>query len=160
MTPKLLFTLICDDARIEKSNKLIIIGLYNHAINFESRLVDKVRGFQRLAQHAELRGPLGSTTAQPPEQPRPQFALPQLCLVRRWHVDSPGHKAHTELIGPEGKVYATVETELPNPSGDDYCQEIVQFAGLVLIPGEYKIVTKFDSLEHTEQFVVRVLERH
>lgn len=141
MTPKLLFTLICDDARIEKSNKLIIIGLYNYVINF---------GIPQPQRHPTLPGNIVS------EQPRLQFAIPQLCLVRRWYVDSAGHKVHTELIGPEGKVHARVDTELALPPTDNYSQEVVQFAGVILIPGEYKIVTKFDNLEHTEHFVVRV----
>lgn len=139
MPAKLLFTLICDDAREEKSGKLVIIGLYNYSIIFRGL---PPQGLDLLA------GP-GKGRAQ-------RFALPQLCLVRRWYVDSPGQRVRTELIEPDGKATVISETELPVPRTDDYYQEILRIVGIIISPGLYTIRTTAEKYEYKEHFEVRV----
>lgn len=136
MGAELKFTLICDDARVEVSNKVIVIGLYNYSINF-------------------------SQAQAPPTQPGlpVHYALPQLCLVRRWFVDSPGVKVKTELIDPEGKAMQVAERELRYPSEDNFDQEIINIRGILLTKGRYKIRTSISgAVERTleDAFEVRI----
>lgn len=137
MGAKLQFTLICDDARTEVSNKLIVIGLYNYSITFP-RIPE-----QQLKNNQPVR-----------------YALPQLCLVRRWLVDSPGNSIKTELIDPDGKVMQLAERELRFPAEDNLDQEIINVRGILLVPGRYTVRTTLSgtstgTLEDT--FEVRVI---
>ncbi len=135
MAAKLLFTLMCDDARIEMTNKLIIIGLYNKIINFAG--LGARQGFAGLA--APRRAQEADAQVSPPK-----YALPMLCLVRRWILDSP-LKVQTSIIGPDGKSAVSVETSLSPPEDESYCQDVVQIRGIVLIPGLYKIIATFND---------------
>jgi hypothetical protein len=125
MSNQPLFTLICDDVRIETSNKLVIIGLYNYVINFQSPVAQSSTGMS------------GSATL--------LFALPFLTIVRRWHVTEAGKKAHTELIDPSGKSITISDVELTVPTSNDFYQEIIRIAGMVLTRGVYTIKTTYHS---------------
>ncbi len=142
MSVKPLFTLICDDVRIEDStNKLIIIGLYGYSINFT------------LAQ------PQSPAPGAP--DAKPKFALPFLCFVRRWKVDAPGRKARTEIIDPDGKSHLIGETELL-VRGEDYHQEILKVAGIMLQEGVYTLHTTWNDdgpSVYEEKFRVSVLQK-
>ena len=140
MAVRLIFTLICDDVRIERSNKLIVVGLYNRVI-----------GFPNVGQ-ASLKG-------QTPVGQAPKFALPSLCFVRRWIVDSPGVKARTELIDPNGQSVPIGEEELPVPAEHSYHQQLIRMNGIILIPGVYTIRTTYDEKApstYDEQFEVKI----
>jgi len=141
MKPELLFTLLCDDVREERSGKLVIVGLYNYDINFLEQKRSETEG---AADQPES----GSTGKQ-------KFGLPQLCLVRRWKVDSPGHKTRTEFIGPKGKILANVERELIAQKEGIYYQEIIRILGPILEPGKYTIRTTLDETVSNEYFEVR-----
>jgi hypothetical protein len=137
MSAKLLFTLICDDVRVENTRKLVLVGVYNYTITFPA--------------------PVGL----PPSQPNspPKFALPKLCLVRRWRVDTPEFTAQTSILDPNNTVAISFETKLTKPSDDTFCQEVVQLAGPVLFPGQYSIVTTVSGAEqegNRELFEVRL----
>jgi hypothetical protein len=139
MSVKPLFTLICDDVRVENTNKLIIIGLYGSSINFSV---------------PQVPAPAPGTA-----QTRPKLALPFLCVVRRWKVDAPGRTAKTEIIDPEGRSQQIAETQLI-ARDDDYHQEIIKVAGIILQEGVYTIRTTWDDNGPSvcdEKFRVRIL---
>lgn len=144
MSVKPLFTLICDDVRIEDStNKLIIIGLYGYSINFT------------IAQ------PQSPAPAPGTPNTKPKFALPFLCFVRRWQVDAPGLRAKTEIIDPEGRSQLIGETELL-VRGDDYHQEILKVSGILLQEGIYTLRTTWNGegpSVYEEKFRVNVLQQ-
>jgi hypothetical protein len=145
MPVKPLFTLICDDVRIESSNKLVIVGLYNNVINF---MVPSVPVGQ---------GPSGNVP--PGSGPVMQFALPFLTLVRRWIVTEPGKTAKTAIIDPTGKSTPIGETQLVVPPNDEPLQEVLRIAGIILVPGPYTIRTTYTNLVpevYDEVFEVRV----
>lgn len=142
MGPKLLFTVLCDDVREEKSGKLLLVGLYNYDITF----------FQEPSPGRDRAiAPIGTANIS-----AVKFALPQLCLVRRWMVEGAGDKTRTQIIGPDGKTYADVETELRVPLGGGYHQEIIRIAGLALAPGMYLIRTSFPGGTSEDRFEVRI----
>jgi hypothetical protein len=140
MSVKLLFTLICDDVRVEDStNKLIIIGLYGYSINIG----------------------IAQPQSPPPGAGTLKVALPYLCFVRRWQVDSPGRRAKTTIIDPGGASHQIGDTELI-VRGDDYHQEIIKVAGMLLEDGTYKLVTTWDDdgpAVHEEKFRVKVTQK-
>jgi hypothetical protein len=140
-----LFTLICDDVRVESSNKLIIIGLYNKIINFQAPTI--------VMEQITPGKPTVTST------PVMQFALPFLTLVRRWIVTEPGRKAQTSIVDPNGKSTLVGETQLPVPPNDEPLQEVLRLAGIILMPGVYTIKTTYTNVaqeEYNEQFEVRV----
>lgn len=136
MPTNLLFTLLCDDVREETSGKLTIIGLYNYAIGFVApNLI--------------------------PDASKPiKFVLPQLCIVQRWHIDSPGRKAVTEIVGPQGQPVARAEVTLVVSPEEGYSHAIMKFMGMVLDPGKYTLRTVFESLVHEESFEVKIAQHH
>jgi len=156
MGVRLLFTLICDDAREEKANKLILIGLYNYSINFQRSPEQKPQPFSRIGDTGKSSRRLGDARISPTEQHTTTgFALPQLYIVRRWFVDSPGNVARTELIEPSGNKRLLGERELPVLEPDKYYQEKFALAGFLLIEGEYTIRTSVGDFLNEEKFVVR-----
>lgn len=156
MGARLLFTLICDDAREEKSGKLVVVGLYNYTINFQKSSEQVPQLFGRLGQSGTPRRKLGdaglNTSVQ---QPTTRFALPQLCIVRRWYVDGHGHSAQTELIEPGGNRRLLADRELPVVEPDKHYQEIFAIAGFILTEGDYIIHTTVGESHFEEKFVVR-----
>jgi hypothetical protein len=134
MTNRILFTLICDDAREEKSNKLIIVGLYNGIIGFAQPPAQK--GFARLGVQQTPKGGISA--------PRAKYGLPLLCIVRRWVLDSPVN-VETAIIGPDGMKVASANSQLSPPQDGSHCQEIIKIGGLVLTPGPHKIVTTYND---------------
>jgi hypothetical protein len=135
MPAKLLLTLLCDDVREEKSEKLSLIGIYNYAIVFP----------------APPPNAGGATTPT-------KFALPQLCIFRRWIVDSAGLISLTELVDPQGVVRAKAELPLVHDQRDDYHNQILRLFGVILDPGRYTIRTKCGASEYTDYFEVRILD--
>ncbi len=138
MPSQLLFTLICDDVRIESTNKLTFVGIYNYAINF---LVD----------------PNSNTTT--PGAPL-TFGLQKLCIVRRWNLDTSSLTVNTQIVGPSNEVVFNFETKPSIRPEDAYCHEIVQLAGIILSPGKHKIITRYkDGGPHEviEEFDVRAI---
>jgi hypothetical protein len=133
MPAKLLFTIICDDIRAEDNGKLILIGVYNGVINFRK-------------------------TAAPQEQDgEMKYALPQLCILRRWSLDSVGVKVKTELVEPSGQKRPFPDTELPLQPESDSSQDIMRIVGIVLTRGKYKLITTVlgqASQEYEETFLV------
>lgn len=129
MANKLLFTIVCDDVRIEQSQKILIVGLYNRTINF------------RL----------------PPQQlpAPPKLVLPQLCIFRRWLIDTPGVIVRTTLIDPNLNATQLNNVALQVPDDGAYFQDVTVMPGLVLEPGEYTIRSDWGSGQHDEPFVVR-----
>jgi hypothetical protein len=146
MAVKPLFTLICDDVRIETSNKLLVIGLYNYIINFQvpTTVVEQVAPGQGAIR----------------QSPTPQFALPLLTLVRRWLVTEGGHRARTELIDPLGKTTPIADIELQVRPKNEPFQEVIRINGILLTPGVYTIRTTYATPgQHVydEQFEVGVI---
>jgi hypothetical protein len=138
MAMKFKFMLICDDARIEQSGKVIIVGLYNHSITFKRQV---------------------ATPPQSGEQ-HDRFVLPQLTLLRRWEIDdSTEHTVTTRITGPHGEIM-TGESRFSRPASEPYLQEIISFRGPILTEGAYTISTTWDGPplgEYTEQFEVSVV---
>src|SRR5690349_13515938 len=117
MSIKLMFTLICDDARIEQSNKLIIIGLYNYVLAI------------RRPQ------PLNSASG-----PQDRFAMSQLCFVKRYEIDdSAPHRVETFLTEPDGRRLRLGDGLIAPVSSDPYVQQIVIMQGPILAVGKYRI---------------------
>ncbi len=146
MLPKLVFTLICDDVREEKSGKLVIVGLYNKSIIF----------YSSPPSTSPVQESKGADTRSA-EVSQQKFGMPKLCFVRRWQVDSPGYKATTVLCQPDGSEFSFGERDLPVPR-EDYYQEIINTTGIILTPGGYTIRTSVDGkVVHEETFVVRIV---
>lgn len=143
MAVKPIFTLICDDVRIENSNKLIIIGLYSYSINFNRPPI----------QASEAGKPTGASN-----QP-PALGMPLFCIVRRWKLDSPT-SVTTQLIDPKGAVIHESANHLPVPNPDDYSQEFIKIVGLILTPGTYIVRATCDDAAHSvfdEPFEVKLV---
>jgi hypothetical protein len=134
MSAKLLFTILCDDVREEKSEKLTLIGLYNYAIVFQAPPPNT----------AGITLPI-------------KYALPQLCVVRRWIVDTPGLASVTELIDPQGVMQATTELPLLVGQHGDYSNQVLRLFGVVLVPGVYTIRTRCSGSEYVDRFEVRTV---
>jgi hypothetical protein len=135
MPAKLLFTILCDDVREEKSEKLTLVGLYNYAIVFPRPAPNTGSGEVPI-----------------------KYALPQLCIVRRWAVDSPGLNSVTELIDPQGVVRVTAELPLSVGQPDDYHNQILRLFGVVFDPGRYTIRTKCGGFEYVDYFEVKIVD--
>ena len=116
MAAELLFTIICDDIRVENTGKLIVIGLYNGTINFAKAAAPEGQGGE------------------------PKYALPHLCFLRRWRLDSDKATVKMELVEPSGNIRKYPEVELQKQDDYDYAQEIMRTVGVVLSPGKYTIV--------------------
>jgi hypothetical protein len=135
MPATLLFTLLCDDVREEKSGKLSLIGLYNYTITFQT----------------------------PPSQERQagvpiRFVLPQLCVLHRWGAGAAGQKSITEIVDPSGATRARAEVPLQNYTGDGCAQEIIRFMGVILDEGIYLIRTSCDGSIFNDHFEVKYQE--
>jgi hypothetical protein len=136
MGVKLLFTLLCDDVRVENSGKFILVGIYNYALTFQ---------------------PIATGAGGIP--PATQFNMQKLCLFRRWDTDLTDFQVKTDIVGPDGKVVMSFSSKLVKPQDGAFCQEIVQLFGPVFSPGVHKIVTKYQDGDagHIEDlFDVRV----
>jgi hypothetical protein len=143
MAVKPIFTLICDDVRIENSNKLIIIGLYSYAINFS----------RPPAQVSDAGKPAGGGDQ------APKLVMPLFCIVRRWKLHTP-IKVTTELIDPNGTSAHIAENHLPVSNSDDYSQELIKVVGIILVPGTYTIRATCDDPArsvHDERFEVKFI---
>ena len=127
MSNELLFTLVCDDVRIEQSQKILIVGLYNKIINFR-----------------------------PVPTGPPTLILPQLCMFRRWRVESPGTIVKTVLIDPKLKRTLLRDVSLQLPADGSYFQDVLVFPGMVLQVGEYTIKSEWDSFQHETYFQVTI----
>ena len=132
MANRLLFTFICDDVRLEQSGKLLIVGLYNRSINMV----------------APPPGPQGAQ----------KFALPQLCIVRRWNVDptDPGNIVNTSVIGPGPLIITLRPLTLVAPPDFGYVQDISIIPGFVLEPGLVVVKTEWGNMVAEEQFEVNL----
>lgn len=133
MPTQLLFTLLCDDAREEKSGKLTIVGLYNYVIGF-------------APPDPSLN--LGAAPV--------RFGLPQFCIVQRWQIDTPGRKAVVEIAGPQGETLARAEVPFVISQDGGFCQAIVKFVGVLLSPGTHTVRTVLGNLKYEEHFEVRI----
>jgi len=159
MPAKLIFSLICDDAREEISRKLIVIGLYNYRINVTLPNPPVRRNLPDLRSLAQGQGqprPKGLEALRKPEEPVQRLALPQICVVRKWFVDLPGQIARTELIEPNGERRLLTERELPVSEPDGFFQEIIRIAGFLLSQGEYKVRTSIGDYVNEEPFFVKI----
>jgi len=123
MACKLLFTLVCDDARIEQSGKILVVGLYNYLIGF------------RPASP----GPAGQNV----------LGLSQLCLVRRWlALDTSPLAVETHIIDKRnGRTVLKTESNLAPPAAGAYSYEILALRGVTLSEGIYSIETRLQTGE-------------
>jgi hypothetical protein len=122
MGVKLLFTLLCDDIRMENSGKFIVIGVYNYVITFQPTPTIAIQG-----------------------GPPNRLAMQKLCLFRRWQDVSTELLVKTEIMGPDGKVVISMDTKLVRPLDDSFCQEIIQWFGPFFLPGVHRIVTTYQD---------------
>ena len=129
MPAKLLFTLLCDDVREEKSGKLTVIGLYNKVIGF----------------------PVGGQ----PQAAPVKYALPQLCIVLRWSVEAPAQDSITEIIGPTQVTLARVVAPFAISAEGGYSQQILKFFGMIFEEGPHTIRTACGTLIWEEKFLIR-----
>jgi|SRR5271156_6128815 len=134
MGTKLLFTLICDDVREEKSGKLTLVGLYNYKISFAAPVISV----------ASL-------------DPSAKFVLPQMCIMRRWTRDAAGTQSVTQIVNERGGLVASLPPITLAPVPDEgYCQEIIRLLGLPLERGLHTIRTTSSGMTYEELFLVTV----
>jgi hypothetical protein len=129
---KLLFTLICDDVREERSGKLTIVGLYNYRIAFAA--------------------PANNAASLDPSA---KFVLPQMCIMRRWTRDASGSQSVTQIVNERGGIVAGLPPVTLAPVPDEgYCQEIIRLLGLPLERGLHTIRTTCSGVTYEESFLV------
>jgi hypothetical protein len=134
MPAKLLFTIICDDVRMENTQKAILVGVYNNVINFQK-------------------------AATVPSAQKTVYAIPQLCLFRRWRLGSEPVNVQTQILGPEGFNRIEIPSTLQPPTEPGLSQEIVKLFGPVFVEGDYSIVTTVlgsETAKFEETFFVRM----
>ena len=135
MGVKLLFTVLCDDIRLESSGKFVLVGVYNRIIAFQNA--------QGTAQSGG-------------------WAMPKLCLFRRWDLDETDVPVKTEIVGPDSRTVMAFDTRLVRPPENTFHQEIVQLVGVVFSPGHHRIVTTYQDAtlrELEESFEIRVVSQ-
>lgn len=136
-----MFTLVCDDARIEQSGKLIVVGLYNRAIQFN----------------------MPNAPAQGTGLPE-KIVLPQLCFIQRWAVKGDSqYPVSATLVDPEGgKRLIAKGIRMAAVADGSYPQQIMFLQGAVLVNGVYHLITSDDSTSeplHDEEFEVRIQKK-
>jgi hypothetical protein len=132
MTLRLLFTLMCDDVRLEASGKLTLVGLYNCVMGFS---------------YNQSNVPTGAAA---------KVAVQQLCVVLRWSEEAAGKNTSIEIIGPDGTSRARAELTLGAPTDEGYIQAVVKFLGLAFDDGKYMVRTVCGSFIFEEPFLVKI----
>jgi hypothetical protein len=136
MGVKLLFTLLCDDVRLENTGKFVLVGVYNYVLSFQ---------------------PIAGTSPNPSET---RLSMQKLCLFRRWVLDQNEVPIKTDIVGTEGKTVMSVETKLIRPPDNTFCHEVIQLFGPVFSPGIHRILTKYQdgtAREVEDSFEVRLV---
>jgi hypothetical protein len=138
MNAELVFTLLCDDVRVEASNKLTFVGIYNYVIAF----------------------PTPPDGAIPPGDGPMRYPLAKLFIVRRWKLARSPIQLKTRILGPDRQTVFSFDTQPSMRPEDAFCNEIIQLMGLQFVEGVHQIVTTYQDggeKEVIEPFEVRVV---